>query len=198
MSGAYTGITGLGTLSSTLTVSDGAGVVTLQTGGDIYAYRSGGLTGVLFLNAAGSRYLYNDGTNYQLPGGGLVLGGGFSAAGAITATGDITAFSTSDKRLKTNISQIQDSLNKVNSINGITFDWNEEGQKSRQSEEEVFGNRREAGVIAQEIEEVLPEVVVTRKDGYKAVRYEKLVPLLIEAIKELTAKVEMLESKVEK
>jgi hypothetical protein len=121
-----------------------------------------------------------------------------AVSGAITAGGDITAFSASDKRLKTNISQIQDSLHKVNSISGVTFDWNEEGQKSRQVEEEVFGNRREAGVIAQEIEEVLPEVVVTRKDGYKAVRYEKLVPLLIEAIKELTAKVEMLESKVGK
>jgi hypothetical protein len=184
--------------SGTITVTDGAGVITLNPSGDIYAYRTGGTTGVIFLNSAGNRYLYYDSTTYQMPGAGLNLGGGLSTAGAITATGDITAFSASDKRLKTNISQIQDSLHKVNSISGVTFDWNEEGQKSRQLEEEVFGNRREAGVIAQEIEEVLPEVVVTRKDGYKAVRYEKLVPLLIEAIKELTAKVEMLESKVGK
>jgi hypothetical protein len=97
-----------------------------------------------------------------------------AVSGAITAGGDITAFSASDKRLKTNISQIQNSLYKVNSISGVTFDWNEEGQKSRQVEEEIFGNRREAGVIAQEIEEVLPEVVVTRKDGIKQLDMKNL------------------------
>ena len=48
-------------------------------------------------------------------------------------------------------------------------------------------------LLAQEVEEVLPEVTITREDGYKAVRYEKLVPLLIEAIKELSEKVERLE-----
>lgn len=121
-----------------------------------------------------------------------------AVSGAITAGGDITAFSGSDKRLKTNILKIDNALSKVNKINGITYDWTEEALKSRKTEEELFGRRRESGVIAQEIEEVLPEVVMDRDDGYKAVRYERLVPLLIEAIKELTAKVEMLESKIEK
>ena len=53
--------------------------------------------------------------------------------------------------------------------------------------------RKDVGVIAQEIEEILPEVVTTRGTGYKAVKYEKIVPLLIESIKELQKKVEDIE-----
>jgi hypothetical protein len=55
---------------------------------------------------------------------------------------------------------------------------------------------REVGVIAQEIKEVLPEVVIERDTGYLAVRYEKLVPLLIEAVKELSGKVDELQQKL--
>lgn len=136
-------------------------------------------------------------------GGAVVLrdGSGNFSAGAITATsisssGDITAFSGSDRRLKTNIIKIDNALDKVNKISGITYDWTEEALKSRKTEEELFGRRREAGVIAQEIEEVLPEVVIDRDDGYKAVRYEKLVPLLIEAIKELKAELDAIKEKI--
>jgi hypothetical protein len=109
----------------------------------------------------------------------LYATGGLSVYG-----GDIVAFATSDSTLKTNIEPIQNSLDKVNKLNGVLFDWNEKA-------EEKYGKvGREAGVIAQEVEAVLPEVVTTRDDGTKAVRYEKLVPLLIEAIKELNRKVE--------
>jgi len=109
----------------------------------------------------------------------LYATGGLSVYG-----GDIVAFATSDSTLKTNIEPIQNSLDKVNKLNGVLFDWNEKA-------EEKYGKvGREAGVIAQEVEVVLPEVVTTRDDGTKAVRYEKLVPLLIEAIKELNRKVE--------
>ena len=125
------------------------------------------------------------------------LSGGPVTATTITASGDITAFSGSDKRLKTNIIKIENALDKVNKISGITYDWTEEALKSRKMEEEAFGRRREAGVIAQEIEEVLPEVVIDRDDGYKAVRYEKLVPLLIEAIKEMSTKIDILQNRIE-
>jgi hypothetical protein len=109
----------------------------------------------------------------------LYATGGLSVYG-----GDIVAFAASDLTLKTNIEPIQNSLDKVNKLNGVLFDWNEKA-------EEKYGKvGREAGVIAQEVEAVLPEVVTTREDGTKAVRYEKLVPLLIEAIKELNRKVE--------
>ena len=94
--------------------------------------------------------------------------------GNIVASGDIIAYSASDQRLKDNITSIPNALNKVLSISGNTFDWNEKSDKD--------GN--DVGIIAQEILEVLPEAVMTRDTGYLAVRYEKIIPLLIEAIKE--------------
>lgn len=104
-----------------------------------------------------------------------------SSDGAVRVKGDITAFYSSDTRLKKNISPIKNALDKVSSISGNTFEWNE---KSLNEGEEV-------GVLAQEIEKLgLPNVVTTRENGYKAVRYEKLVPLLIEAIKELKGEIE--------
>jgi len=110
-------------------------------------------------------------------------------AGEIRATGDITAFYSSDIRLKENIQPIQNALTKVKSISGNTYDW-KEGFEEMHSHK---GN--DVGVIAQEIEEILPQIVTNRDNGYKAVQYEKIVPLLIEAIKELSAKIKRLENK---
>ena len=78
-------------------------------------------------------------------------------------------------------------LDKLNKINGYTFDWIEK--------EGVHSNKgHDIGVIAQEIEEVLPEIVVTRENGYKAVRYEKIISLLIESNKDLLRRIEILEN----
>ena len=116
--------------------------------------------------------------------GAIRCSGGVGIAGALNVGGDITAFATSDERLKDNIEPIPNALLKMKRISGNTFDWNEESSRSG----------RECGVIAQEIESLgLPGLVETRDNGYKAVRYEKLVPLLIEAIKELTERVQELE-----
>jgi len=106
--------------------------------------------------------------------------------GALNVTGDITAFYTSDWRLKNNIVPIPDALDKVIAISGNTYDWNEKSNKS--------GN--DVGVIAQEILEVLPEAVTTRDNGYLAVDYQKIVPLLIEAVKALSEKVDKLQEKL--
>ena len=101
--------------------------------------------------------------------------------------GDVIAYASSDKRLKTNIQPIENPLDKLNQISGYTFDWDDKIT--------VHGHEgHDIGVIAQEIEEVLPEVVTTRDNGYKAVKYEKIIPLLIEAIKELKAEVDSLKS----
>lgn len=81
---------------------------------------------------------------------------------------------SSDKRLKKDIKNIPDALNKLLKLNGVTYNWKDEER----------GEDTEAGVIAQEVEEVLPEIVKTKEDGYKGVQYERLIPLLIEAIKE--------------
>ena len=110
-------------------------------------------------------------------------------AGRIDASGDIVAFSTSDERLKENIQPIGDALDKVNQISGNEYNWKEEF-------ENIHGFKgNDVGVIAQEIEKVLPQAVIDRESGYKAVNYEKIVPLLIEAIKELSLKVKELENK---
>ena len=112
-----------------------------------------------------------------------------TTAGEIHAGGDIVAFSTSDARLKANPTPIKGALAKLDSINGITFDW-KEGYSDIHSR-----SGHDVGVLAQEVEAVLPEVVTTRDSGYKAVNYEKIVPLLIEAIKELNQKVDELSKK---
>ena len=112
---------------------------------------------------------------------------GAKVFGELRVEEDIIAFTGSDKRLKDNINPIADAINKVKSISGNTFEWNE---KSNHQGEDT-------GVIAQEIEALgLPGTVETRSNGYKAVKYERLVPLLIEAIKELSDKVDVLEQKL--
>ena len=112
-----------------------------------------------------------------------------ATAGRIEATQDIVAYSSSDRRFKENITPIQDALDKISKISGITFDWKAENK----SEHGYEGN--DVGVIAQEIEGVLPQLVQTRENGYKAVKYEKLVALLIEGIKELHNEINLLKNK---
>ena len=107
--------------------------------------------------------------------------------GDVGATGDIVAYISSDKRLKDNIQPIEGALDKVSQISGNTFDWNEEKQNIYKG--------KDYGVIAQEIQEVMPELVDTRDNGYLAVKYDKIVPLLIESIKELKKEIEELKSK---
>jgi len=116
--------------------------------------------------------------------------GALTVTGAITATGEVTAY-YSDLKLKTNIVTIADALDKVEAINGVTFDPNETALALG------IDNRHQMGVIAQEVEAVAPELVCDSAfKGYKTVRYDKLTALLIEAVKELSAKVKVLEAQV--
>ena len=90
--------------------------------------------------------------------------------------------------MKDNITPIENSLAKVLSISGNTFNWNEASK---------WEGKADTGVVAQEVEALgLPGLTDIREDGTHAVRYEKLVPVLIEAIKELSAKVDNLEQKL--
>lgn len=123
------------------------------------------------------------------------LGVGTAASGTtgeIRCTNNITAYYSSDKRLKDNIQPIPDALQKIDSISGVSFDWDENYIKSHGGEDDYFLQKHDIGVIAQEIQSVLPEVVREREDGYLAVKYEGIVPLLIQAIKELKKEVEEL------
>ena len=122
------------------------------------------------------------------------LGVGMAAsatAGRIDATNDIVAFSSSDIRFKENIKPIENPIEKIRKISGNTYDWKEENKIEHGYE----GN--DVGVIAQEIEAVLPQLVQTRESGYKAVKYDKLVALLIEGIKEQQLQIEKLQLEVE-
>ena len=108
----------------------------------------------------------------------------------VLADGDVVAYNSSDIRLKDNIQVIQGSLDKIDGIRGVEFDWNDKSPGwARERGHDV-------GVIAQEVQKVLPEVVVERKSGYLGVDYKRLIPLLVESIKELKQEVENLKKKV--
>jgi hypothetical protein len=109
--------------------------------------------------------------------------------GDIGATGDVVAYVSSDERLKDEITPIENSLQKINSIGGYSFVWNEK--------QNIYKGK-DYGVIAQEIEEILPELVETRENGYKAVKYDRIVSLLIEGVKELSKEVSELKKQIGK
>ncbi len=112
-----------------------------------------------------------------------------TTAGLIRAANDIVAFASSDSRLKANKTLLTDPLFKLRQLNGYEFDW-----IPMRGIHENEGH--DIGVIAQEVEKILPDIVTTRENGYMAVKYEKMVPLLIEAIKELAEQVKDLQEKL--
>jgi hypothetical protein len=110
--------------------------------------------------------------------------------GNVTASGNITAYS--DQRLKTNIETIANPLELVNKLRGVTFDWIETGKHSY-------------GLIAQEVEQVIPELVLETTNGntetdvsttVKSVDYSKLVSVLIEAVKEQQQQIEQQQQQI--
>ena len=116
------------------------------------------------------------------------IAGGVGIAKTLNVGEDVVAFASSDERYKDLITPIENPNEKIKLLSGNTFVWNDK--------HEVFKGKKDIGVIAQEVEKVLPEIVETRDNGYKAVKYEKIVALLIESNKELLKRVEELESKI--
>jgi hypothetical protein len=145
----------------------------------------GGVTSSLYVSNTDARIGVGGITNPQAP---------LHVQGAIYATGDVSAFYTSDKRLKENITTIEDALEKVRWLKGVKFDW----KKDTILDLAHVGPKpdHDIGLIAQDVEKVFPEVVTERADGYKAVDYSRLVPVLIEAIKELSYRVNILEAEL--
>ena len=105
----------------------------------------------------------------------------------IRSTGDVVAYYSSDERLKDNVKPIENALEKLQKIRGVEFDWNDK--------QDVYEGH-DTGVIAQEVQKVLPEVVTEREDGYLAVKYEKMIGLLVESIKDLKAEVDELKTQL--
>lgn len=126
---------------------------------------------------------------------GLVCDGngnfGTTSTNTLKCSGDIVAYATSDINHKENIVNISDPLDKIKMIGGYTYTW-----KSNAPIEE-YRNTKDVGVIAQEIEKILPTIVRTNTiDGTKSVRYEKIIPLLIEGIKEQQIQIDELKEKI--
>ena len=121
---------------------------------------------------------------------GNISGSSISSSGDILADGDVIAYNSSDERLKDNIEVIQGSLDKIGEIRGVEFDWNDKSPGWAQE------RGHDVGVIAQEVQKIIPEIVIERKNGYLGVDYKRIVPLLIESIKELKQEVEILKKKV--
>ena len=121
-------------------------------------------------NTSGNLIIKSGTTTAATFSGANVTFAGTLASGAITSSGNITAFS--DERLKTNIKTIESGLDKVSKMRGVTFNRDD---------------KLDSGVIAQELEEIAPELVKTADDemGTKSVAYGNMVGYLIEAVKEL-------------
>lgn len=131
----------------------------------------------------------NMANNYQVNS----LGVGTTAsaiAGEIRAASNVTAYFASDRRLKEDIEPIKDALALVGQIQGVRYNWRRDHIQRLGGEDCYFVRRKDVGVIAQEVEAVLPEIVATNADGHLAVRYERLTALLIEAVKELALELE--------
>jgi len=109
--------------------------------------------------------------------------------GTGTFTGDVIAYSSSDEKLKDNIELISNPIAKIKSLKGVTWTWNDNADELQKSLPNV-------GVIAQDVERVLPQLVTDRDNGFKAVDYAKLTGLLIEAIKEQQKEIETLKSRL--
>ena len=120
-----------------------------------------------------------DDYSVRLDGNGttLAVSGHITSTGNITATGDVTAYS--DETLKKDVKTIEGALDKTKELRGVEFT-------------RIADDSKSIGVIAQELEKVLPELVSTDDEGIKSVNYAQITGLLIEAVKELSAKVEEL------
>ena len=170
-----------------------------ETSGDISILSNGGTNGTagkITLNAAeiqatGSIKALNDViVSNDVQADSIGIGTAASGTtGEIRATGDITAFYSSDERLKENFKNLDGALDKVNKIGGYEFDWKDG------IEDVVSKKGHDIGVKAQELQAQYPDLVHERDNGYLAVDYVKLNAVLIEAVKELTARVVELEKR---
>ena len=150
-------------------------------------------------NASGSlAFNTNNSERFRINSSGNVGIGTSSPTVRLQVAGDIIANSiagSSDNRFKTNILAIENPLQKVLKLRGVTFDW-----KTKEFPNRMFSENRALGFIAQEVEQVVPEVVQTENnlEGFKSVQYDKIVALLVEAIKEQQKQIDTLKVQVQK
>jgi hypothetical protein len=179
----HDGNVGIGTLSPTVKLevpNGGAKFSNVQIGGSYT-----GITQWFGIDYGYESIKSDGGTNLRFVIGtnevAIIRGtGNMDVLGNLTVNG---TFYASDIRFKNNIRNISGALTKLTTLRGVTYDYNQEYKTKRN-----FDKSHQLGVIAQEVETVFPELVITAEDGYKAVDYAKFAPIFIEAIKELDAK----------
>ena len=167
----------------------GFAALTVNDGG-LKVYNTLAANGGKAIDCVGN--FYANGTGY--------FSGALSGGSTATFVGDVTA-NTSDKRLKTNIRKIDNALEKVSQINGVYYNFTDEALKLNHT----LDKEEQVGLLAQEVQSVLPHIIkpapfdIDRESGesisgenYLTIQYEKIVPLLLEAIKELKAEIDEL------
>jgi Chaperone of endosialidase len=187
--------------SGNVYIGNGAGASNIGGGANIFVgqgagYNNLGLGNVFIGNLAGynetgSNKLYIDNSDTTTP----LIYGEFDnnkvvINGTLTAT---TSMTISDERWKKNIKPLSSSLDKVMHLQGVSYDW-----KADEYPDRGFTKDRQIGLIAQEVEKVIPELVMTDSNGYKAISYEKVVPVLIEAMKEQNSLIKEKDARIEK
>ena len=190
----FSNILGIDANGNVINVS-AATILGTETDSVIYRH-NGTLTSERTMQMAGFNLNFIDGTDTTVIAndGRVAVGTGTFTPNSATSNvklevnGDILAVrvhSSSDERFKKNIAPIESALEKVMNINGVTYDFRTEEFSSRN-----FPVTTQVGFLAQNVEKVMPEVVQTNGDGYKAVDYAKITALLNEAIKEQQLRIE--------
>jgi hypothetical protein len=183
--------TGVVSGSSQVQLGSASGNIALatQTTGDYVASLVAG-TGITLSNNSGENATPTIAIGQSVATNATPTFGNLTINGSINATGDITAYYTSDKRHKNNIQPIENALLKVSKLNGVTWEWNDDVH-------EVTKSTPKTGLIAQEVQEVLPEVIKEREDGFLALDYSKMMGLMVEAIKEQQTQIHNLTLEIE-
>ena len=157
-----------------------------MSGGNDYMILSGTTDGNTYVSAQNSNSVKirgggnNSGNQIEVPDGSAIT----ATTSNFYCTGNVTAYYSSDQSLKENIRIIDNPIEKIKQIRGVYFDWTDDYIKEQSNDGEIDIRKDDVGVIAQDVQPVLDEVVTTRNDGTLAVRYEKMIALCIEAIKE--------------
>ncbi len=139
-------------------------------------------------NIGGVKTFTNESPSTSKTSGAVTVTGGVGIGGDLNVGGEVISSTSSDRNLKDNIQNIESPIDKLKQLNGVTWDWNKLATPTQQTLPSV-------GVIAQDVEKVLPQLVTTGDSGFKSVDYPKLVALLIESIKDQQKQIDELKNK---